>query len=400
MPVLLDLFLTVATVVLFVNGGRKWTIWRRRFQPVIATTVIITRLAITEVAMGRRPKSAEVRARFWSARASGATLREATRAAGVSKTTGHYWLRDSGGSRPRTRRPRPALRLSLAEREEISRGLAVGLTLTAIAQCLGRSVSTISREVARNSSPRGYRAVQADRLAEARTRRPKPAKLAADATLRAHVEQRLAKRWSPQQISARLRHDFPHDPRMRVSHETIYTSLFVQARGALRGELTACLRSGRVRRRPQRRVLFPPQRIRDKLMISQRPVEVAERVVAGHWEGDLIVGKANESFVGTLVERTTRLLVLLHLPNGPSEDQVIAALAAKLAPLPAMLRRSVTWDQGIEMVNHTRFTRETGVPVYFAEARSPWQRGSNENTVSVAVAREGWSGRVGAGSTR
>jgi IS30 family transposase len=286
--------------------------------------VIITRLAITEVAMGRRPKSAEVRARFWSARASGATLREATRAAGVSKTTGHYWLRDSGGSRPRARRPRPALRLSLAEREELSRGLAAGLTLTAIAQSLGRSVSTVSREVARNSGPRGYRAVQADRMAEARTRRPKPAKLAADATLRAHVEQRLAKRWSPQQISARLRHDFPHDPRMRVSHETIYTSLFVQARGALRGELTGCLRTGRVRRRPQRRVLFPPQRIRDKVMISQRPVEVAERMVAGHWEGDLIVGKANKSFVGTLVERTTRLLVLLHLPNGPREDQVIA----------------------------------------------------------------------------
>ena len=145
-------------------------------------------------------------------------------------------------------------------------------------------------------------------------------------------------------------------------------------------------------------MLFPPQRIRDKVMISQRPVEVAERVVAGHWEGDLIVGKANKSFVGTLVERTTRLVVLLHLPNGPSEDQLIAALAAKLAPLPAMLRRSVTWDQGIEMVNHTRFTRETGVPVYFAEARSPWQRGSNENTVSVAVAGEGWSGRVGAGN--
>jgi transposase, IS30 family len=342
--------------------------------------VIITALVITEVAMGRRPKSAEVRARFWSARASGATLREAARAAGVSKTTGHYWLRDSGGNRPRARRPRPALRLSLAEREEISRGLAAGLTLTAIARTLGRSVSTISREVTRNRGPRGYRAVHADRLAEARTRRPKPAKLAVDAVLRAHVEQRLAQRWSPQQISARLVCDFPDDPRMRVSHETIYTSLFVQARGALRAELTACLRTGRVRRRPQRRLLFPPQRIRDKVMISQRPVEAADRAVAGHWEGDLIVGKHNKSFVGTLVERSTRLVVLLHLPAGPSNDQVIAALAAKIAPLPAHLRRSVTWDQGIEMINHTRFTRDTGVPIYFAEARSPWQRGSNENT--------------------
>jgi transposase, IS30 family len=330
--------------------------------------------------MGRRPKSAEVRARFWSARASGATLREAARAAGVSRTTGHYWLRDSGGSRPRARRPRPALRLSLAEREEISRGLAAGLTLTAIAHGLGRSPSTVSREVARNRGPRGYRAVAADRLAEARTRRPKPAKLAIDAVLRAHVEHRLAQRWSPQQISARLVQEFPDDPRMRVSHETIYTSLFVQARGALRGELTVYLRTRRVRRRPQRRVLFPPQRIRDKVMISQRPPEVADRVVAGHWEGDLIVGKANKSFVGTLVERSTRFVVLLHLPSGPSDDQVIAALAAKIAPLPASLRRSVTWDQGIEMVNHARFTRDTGVPVYFAEARSPWQRGCNENT--------------------
>jgi IS30 family transposase len=342
--------------------------------------VIITALVIAEVAMGRRPKSAEVRARFWSARASGATLREAAKAAGVSKTTGHYWLRDSGGRRPRARRPRPALRLSLAEREEISRGLAAGLTLTVIAQGMGRSTSTVSREVARNRGPRGYRAVQADRLAEARARRPKPAKLAVDAVLRAHVEQRLAQRWSPQQISARLVCDFPNNPRMRVSHETIYSSLFVQARGALRGELTACLRTRRVRRRPQRRVLFPPQRIRDKVMISQRPIEVAERVVAGHWEGDLIVGKANQSYVGTLVERTTRLVVLLHLPNGPSDDQVIAALAAKLERLPTELCRSVTWDQGIEMVNHTRFTYDTGVPVYFAEARSPWQRGSNENT--------------------
>jgi IS30 family transposase len=330
--------------------------------------------------MGRRPKSAEVRARFWSARASGATLRDAARAAGVSKTTGHYWLRDSGGNRPRARRPRPVLRLSLAEREEISRGLAAGLTLTAIAHGVGRSTSTISREVARNHGPRGYRAVAADRLAEARTRRPKPAKLAVDAVLRAHVEQRLAQRWSPQQISARLVCDFPDDPRMRVSHETIYTSLFVQARGALRAELTGCLRTGRVRRRAQRRLLFPPQRIRDKVMISQRPVEVADRVVAGHWEGDLIVGKHNQSYIGTLVERSTRLVVLLHLPSGPSDDQVIAALAAKIAPLPATLRRSVTWDQGIEMVNHQRFTRDTGVPVYFAEARSPWQRGSNENT--------------------
>src|SRR4051794_31125211 len=207
---------------------------------------------------GSAPKLPEIRARFWAARASGATLREAAAAAGASKTTGHYWLRDSGGNRPRTRRPRPQLRLSLAKREEISRGLAEGLTLTAIARGLGRSVSTVSRAVRRNSGVKGYRAVHADRLAEARTRRPKPARLAVDDGLRAAVEQRLAQRWSPQQIARRLREDHPDDPAMRVSHETIYTSLFVQARGGLWAELTANLRTRRGRRRPQRRGGVPP----------------------------------------------------------------------------------------------------------------------------------------------
>jgi IS30 family transposase len=167
---------------------------------------------------------------------------------------------------------------------------------------------------------------------------------------------------------------------MWVSHETIYTSLFVQARGALRAELTANLRTGRVRRRPQRRVLFPAQRIKDKVLIGQRPAEVADRIVAGHWEGDLIVGRGNKSYVGTLVERTTRYVMLLHLPTGGGAEQLLAALTAKMATLPPVLRRSLTWDQGIEMLHHARFTAGTGVPVYFCEPRSPWQRGSNENT--------------------
>jgi IS30 family transposase len=224
-------------------------------------------------------------------------------------------------------------------------------------------VSTVSREGRRNSGVKGYRAVEADRLAEARTRRPKQARLAADDRLRAHVEQRLAQRWSPQRIARRSREDHPDDPAMRISHETIYTSLFVQVRGALRAELTANLRTGRVRRRPQRRVLFPPQRIKDKVMIDQRPAEVADRIIAGHWEGDTIVGRGNKSYVGTRVERTTRYVMLLHLPTGGGADQLLAALTAKMATLPPELRRSLTWDQGIEMLHHARFTAATGIPV-------------------------------------
>jgi len=330
--------------------------------------------------MGRRPKPASVRELFFTARASGATLREAARAAGISRTAGHYWLRESGGVRPRPLVPRSALRLSLGEREEISRGLAAGQTLTEIARPLGRSASTISREVARNSGPRGYRAVSADRLAVARARRPKQAKLAANVRLRTQVERWLAKYWSPQQISARLEEEFPDDPEMRVSHETIYASLFVQARGALRLELTSCLRTGRARRRPQKRVSVPRTRIPDMVMISQRPAEAEDRAVPGHWEGDLIVGKASKSYIGTLVERSTRYLMLLHLPDGPSAEQVTFALAAKIKQLPDHLKRSLTWDQGREMSHHARFTVDTGVQIYFCDPRSPWQRGSNENT--------------------
>ena len=330
--------------------------------------------------MGRLPKSAEVRGRFWQARASGATLKEAAAAAGVSKTAGHYWLHESGGVRPRPTRPRPALRLSLAEREEISRGLAKGLTNAAIARQIGRSPSTVSREVKRNTSLAGYRAVKADRLAHARTARPRLPKLARQPELRAAVEQRLAKRWSPEQISRRLKEEFPDDPSMRVSHETIYTSLFVQAKGALPGQLTVHLRTRRVRRRPHRRVFVGPRRIGDMVPISQRPAEVAARVVLGHWEGDLVVGRRGGSHVGTLVERSSRYLALLHLPDGAGTDSVIAALIGAIERMPAALQRSVTWDRGIEMTRHRRFTDATGVPVFFCDARSPWQRGTNENT--------------------
>jgi IS30 family transposase len=272
------------------------------------------------------------------------------------------------------------LRLSLREREEISRGLACGCSFAAIARGLGRPTSSVSREVHRNGGRARYRAERADRAAVARSCRPKPAKLARHPRLRAQVEQWLEERWSPQQISARLVDTFPDEPEMRVSHETIYTSLFVQARGALRKELAAHLRTGRAMRRPQQRVSDQRGRIPGMVLISERPAEVADRAVPGHWEGDLIVGKNIKSFIGTLVERSTRYVMLLHLPDGSSTEHVTAALTAKIQQLPVELRRSLTWDQGREMLWHQRFTVATGVQVYFCDPHSPWQRGSNENT--------------------
>jgi IS30 family transposase len=236
--------------------------------------------------VGRKPKPAEVRVRFFTARASGATLRQAAAAAGVSRTAGHYWLAQSGGVRPRATRPRPPLRLSLEEREVISRGLAQKKTLTAIAGELGRSVSTVSREVTRNVGPNGYRAARADRLATTRIARPRMGKLADDPTLRRYVEDKLTSCWSPQQISRRLRLEFPDDASMRVSHETIYTSLFVQTKAILPGELTKQLRTRRVRRRPHRRVnpTAGTRHIQPATSIRARPIEVLDRHEPGHWE--------------------------------------------------------------------------------------------------------------------
>ncbi len=275
--------------------------------------------------------------------------------------------------------PRPSLRLSVAEREEISRGLARKEPLTSIAARLGRSVSTVSREVQRNATPAGYRAHRADRTAQARTRRPRPGKLATNQRLRERVEEGLKQRWSPHQISARLRLEFPDDPTMWVSHETIYTSLFVQAKAGLPGQLTVHLRTRRVRRRAQRRMSVAPRRIIDMRPLQERPAEAEGRLVIGHWEGDLIVGRRGLSHIGTLVERRSRYVVLLHLPSARTDD-VIEILTATVADLPDELRGTLTWDQGIEMTKHSLFTQTTGIPVFFCEPRSPWQRGSNENT--------------------
>jgi IS30 family transposase len=248
-----------------------------------------------------------------------------------------------------------------------------------IAAGLGRSPSTVSREVALNGGRDRYRAWAAARDAAQRSKRPKVAKLVANDRLRAAVQGWLELRWSPRQIAQRLPVDFPDEPEMRVSHESIYQALFVQGRGGLRRELTACLRTGRTVRRPQSRAVSA-RGIKDKVLISQRPAEIDDRAVPGHWEGDLIMGKANRSAIGTLVERQTRYVMLLHLPDGHSAEQVRNAMTAKIQQLPNHLRRSLTWDQGTEMAEHVQFSIDTGVQVYFCDPHSPWQRGSNENT--------------------
>ena len=275
--------------------------------------------------------------------------------------------------RPPKREPqRSPLRLSLVEREEISRGLATGESLRAIAVRLGRSPSTVSRDVAANGGVRRYRAARADAMAVRRMRRPKPSKLAVNVELREVVEEKLELKWSPEQIAGWLGEEFPDDPEMRVSHETIYLSLFVQSKGALRKELTRYLRTGRANRRPLGHSVMNGQgQLRGTVNISERPAEANDRAVPGHWEGDLIFGKGM-SAVATLVERKTRFVMLIQLPNGHTADVVADALAAKIAELPDQLRRSLTWDQGKEMAQHARFSVATGMPVYFCDPRSPW----------------------------
>jgi IS30 family transposase len=274
-------------------------------------------------------------------------------------------------------RPGPG-RLTLADREEISLGLRSRESFTTIAARLGRATSTVSREVAANGGRGDYRAWRAHQRARARARRPKPFKLSC-ARLVTQVTIWLHEWWSPQEISHRLRMEFAADPMMHVSHETIYQSLFVQGRGELRRELTRCLRTGRIKRRPRRRPENTGQ-LRDMIMISERPADVDDRAVPGHWEGDLIIGKDCRSAVGTLVERTSRYVMLLHLPDGRGADRVAEALRQAITTLPADLFHSITWDQGKEMGCHLGFTVATGIPIYFCDPHSPWQRGSNENT--------------------
>lgn len=317
---------------------------------------------------------AELRQRI----AAGETFESAAAAVGCCRKTVHRLLA-SDAVVVRPKKPRPALRLSLAEREEISRGMGASESCRSIAARLGRAASTVAREIAGNGGRGNYRAWRADARAVELTSRPKEAKLARCTHLRHEVERRLEKRWSPQQIAARLVIDYPDDPQMRVSHETIYQSLFVQARGALRRELSKCLRTGRARRRLRRRGPERRGKLSGMVLISDRPAEAEDRAVPGHWEGDLILGKTRASAIGTLIERHSRYVLLLNLARGRTAEHVRTELAAKILELPKQLRRSLTWDRGSEMAEHKQFTIDTGVQVYFCDPRSPWQRGSNEN---------------------
>jgi len=299
-------------------------------------------------------------------------------AVGVTITTVSRVVAKAGGM-PLRWKDRSPRQLSVEEREEISLGLQRAESCREIAARLGRHPGTIAREVDRNGGREHYRAWRAEQRACRAARRPKLTLLQSNQLLAAYVEAKLELKWSPQQISARLVVEFSDDEEMRVSPETIYQTLFVQGRGGLRKELTACLRSGRARRRPRGRTVNRSA-ITDMVMISERPAEADDRAVPGHWEGDLIIGEDNQSAIGTLVERTSGFTMLLALPDGYSAELTRDALAAKIETLPERLRRSIAWDQGREMACHAEFTVASGVQVYFCDPHSPWQRGTNENT--------------------
>ncbi|MFZ3500062.1 IS30 family transposase [Streptomyces sp. 5.8] len=317
---------------------------------------------------------------------------EACRIVGINRRTGKRWRYGRGPSGSNKAAPpinavEPPSVLSRylceADRIHIADRLREKATIRAIAAELGRSPSTVSREIIRNRHPVGgqYRPHAAQARADARRPRPKPRKISLSPELRAAVQAGLDERWSPEQICQALRRQFPDRPEMHVVHETVYQALYVQGRGELRRELAGALRSGRARRKPHRQANCRQPRFTEPMvMISERPAEAEDRAVPGHWEGDLIIGKDNGSAIGTLVERATRYVMLLHLPNGRGAEQVRDALQETVQLLPAHLKRSLTWDQGSEMAAHRSFTIATDVPVYFCDPGSPWQRGSNENT--------------------
>ena len=316
---------------------------------------------------------------LWDRWRKGEGLKSIGRALGKPSSCIFNHLRPTGGIRP-AGRTRSRLSLTLAEREEISRGLAVGQSLRSIAGCLGRSASTVSREIERNGGSARYRAASADKRAWAVARRPKACKLARHPRLCRAVARKLERNWSPEQIAGWLKRSYPDDPAWQVSHETIYRSLFVQARGVLKRELLAHLRS----RRPIRRSRHASTKgggrgqIPDIVSIRERPAAVEDRAVPGHWEGDLLSGSAN-SYMVTLVERQTRYVMLAKVANKDTHS-VVKALIKQARKLPDELRKSLTWDRGKELADHKRFTVATDIDVYFCDPHSPWQRGSNENT--------------------
>jgi IS30 family transposase len=322
---------------------------------------------------------------FWEARSAGSADELAAEAAGFSLSAARVLVRKHGGVDPALK-PASGRFLSFEERELIGVWLAEGHGVQEIGRRLGRSASTVSRELTRNirnDGKRRYLASAAQNRAQKLARRPKARKLACNEALAAYVAGMLTarERLSPEQISARLRIDFPDDESMRISPETIYQCIYIQGRGGLKAELTAALRTGRAVRQPNRRAGNRKPRVPKELLISERPAEADDRAVPGHWEGDLIIGTPGTGAIGTLVERSSRFVMLLHLPNGHTGEQVLAAIQETLPTLPAHLRRSLTWDQGAEMVGiHHRVKIATGAQVYFCDPHSPWQRGSNENT--------------------
>lgn len=383
---------------------------------------------------GRPPIRRDVERAFWKKIAEGLTSEDAALVCGVSGPVGSRWFREGGGMPLIELSPPSGRYLSFTEREEIALLKAQHKGVREIARCLGRSPSTISRELRRNAATRGgrleYRASIAQWKAELMARRPKTPKLVANDQLREYVQARLAGQlhgldgkpvtgpqpsawkgrnkprrqdrlwalsWSPEQISSRLKADFPDDESMRISHEAIYQALFIQGRGALNRELVACLRTGRALRVPRARSRRQTSgHVTPDVVISQRPAEVKDRAVPGHWEGDLIIG-VDRSAIGTLVERTTRFTLLLHLPrmegfgiqervkNGPAlagrgAEAVRDAITKEITGLPEQLRRSLTWDRGTELAQHAQLRINTGLRIYFADPHSPWQRGTNENT--------------------
>jgi transposase, IS30 family len=338
-------------------------------------------MEVAAMKYGRPAAPRALQAQFWEGIRSGLGSVEAGRAAGVGQVVASSWFKQAGGVKGNGPRPAGGRYLSVGEREEIAVALAAGESLRGIAARLGRAPSTVSREVRRNSRGRGYyRALAAQGQAQWRAARPKTAKLAGDPVLRAWVQDKLEGKWSPEQISVMLEREFPGNREMRVSHETIYQSIYVQGRGALRRELARCLRTGRALRKPRRKEGERRGKIPGMVMISERPAEAGDRAVPGHWEGDLIIGAGNKSAIGTLVERSSRFVMLLHLPQGYGPEKVAAAMTEAMGGLPAALRRSLTWDQGSEMAGHARIAVDAGLDIYFCDPHSPWQRGSNENT--------------------
>jgi len=323
--------------------------------------------------------TAAQKAELWERWKSGSSAAAISRALDRRNKTGVLRIVTLHGGIVPVPRRRALAALRLEEREEISRGIAVGQSIRQIAHGLGRAPSTVSREIRRNGGSQRYRANQADRSAWQRSLRPKPSRLALHRELRWRVAQKLALQWSPEQISGWLKREFPIGQDMQISHEAIYRSLFVQTRGVLKKELTAHLRTRRQMRLPKSHNARSGQgRILDMVSIRDRPAEAEDRAVPGHWEGDLLAG-ANDTHIATLIERHSRFTMLIKLPRKDTTT-VVAALAKHIRKLPEELRRSLTWDQGKEMHAHKRFTVATNVQVYFCDPRSPWQRGSNENT--------------------